>query len=415
MSEAAAAVHQAVVGAQSVDGLKPLLSVTPTSLVEVQSVLCDAHRDGHAVIPIGSGGRLEFGNVPAAYHTALLTSSLDKIVAYEPADMTVTVEAGVTLKDLQAVLAERGQYLPIDVCGPSGTVGGLLGANAFGALRHRYGTARDWLIGLRVVHADGSTSKSGGRVVKNVSGYDLHKVHIGALGSLGIIAEATFKVAPLPKADLTFVLGCPSASAAASIITECHERGLSLVAAELMSPTDAHAVEQPSQWTALLRIAGGSAAVVRTVRDVRDLATLAEADMSELDGMVWDRWRTALSTDPLRLRVSVPPTRVPDTAEAIDRRFAGDGVALSATATVGLLRVTLRPRDDARATAIIDQVKAITATRNGHAVVDAAPPDVKRSIDVFGPARSDLAIMRRLKTEFDPTTILSSGRFMGRL
>ncbi len=415
MSEVSATTRTIDARHHDVDGLEPELTVAPSSLVELQAALCDAHREGHPVVPIGSGARLGIGNIPSAYHTAISTEALDKVIACEPADMTVTVQAGVHIAHLQEGLAEHGQFLPLDVVGAPGTVGGLLAANAFGALRHRYGTARDWLIGLRVVHADGTTSKSGGRVVKNVSGYDLHKVHVGALGSLAIIAEATFKLAPLPKADLTLALACPSGSAAASVIAECHERGLSLIAAEMLSPTTAHAIEQPSRWTALLRIAGGAAAVIRTVRDVRDLAVLADAEIGEVDETVWDRWGAVLSGDPLRLRVSVPPTRVADTAEAIDRRFAGDGVALSATATVGLLRVNMSPRDDARVAVILDQVKEITSGRGGHIMVDAAPLVVKRDIDVFGPSRDDMIIMRRLKSEFDPTAILSPGRFMGRL
>ena len=296
-----------------------------------------------------------------------------------------------------------------------GTVGGLLGANAFGSLRHRYGTVRDWLIGLQLVHADGTTSKSGGRVVKNVSGYDLHKVHIGALGSLAIIAEATFKLAPLPKADLTIVISCPSASAGASIVRECHERGLILVAAELLSPTASHAVLDQPHWTVLLRIAGGGAAVARTARDIRDLVALADSDLMEVESTAWDRWRSEFASAPLALRMSVPPARVADAAESLDRRFAGDRAAITGTATVGLLRMNATPGSSPHAADILQQVNGLAAARGGHVMIDAAPVPLKQEVDVFGAPREDFSIMRRLKNEFDPTGILAPGRFMGRI
>ena len=179
---------------------------------------------------------------------------LDRVVEHEPADLTVTVEAGCTLSSLQAHLAAHGQFLPLDPpAGGDVTVGGVLAANAQGALRHGFGTARDWLIGIEVVQADGTVVRSGGRVVKNVAGYDMAKLYVGSLGTLGVIARATFKVAPLPVAETTIAVACRSAHAAGIVLLSAHDAGLALHSAELLSPAAASAVLGDKRWTALLQ------------------------------------------------------------------------------------------------------------------------------------------------------------------
>ncbi|MBI5288235.1 MAG: FAD-binding oxidoreductase [Chloroflexi bacterium] len=404
-------------GAQpfEIDGLESVVSVAPESLAQVQKCLTEAHSSALRVAAVGSGAHLQLGNIPEALDVALSTGRLHRIVAHEPADMTVTVEAGVRLADLQHALAEHGQFLPLDPPGADrATVGGILAANVSGPLRHRYGTARDWLLGTRVVHADGSTSKSGGRVVKNVSGYDMHKVYVGSLGTLAVITEVTFKLAPLPKVDCTLAIASPSAAAAQSIISAGHERGLAVIGAELLSPTAASAVCDRGAWTALLRIAGGGAAVARTLDELHDYAALAEGESAEVPG-AWDRWRAVFGPADLSLRVSVAPSDAGSIAENLDRRFVGDAAQISATSTAGLVRINLAPADDARAPAIVDHVREIAVERGGVAIVDAAPLAVKQLIDVFGPPRSDIEIMRRLKQRLDPERLLSPGRFVGRI
>jgi glycolate oxidase FAD binding subunit len=366
-------------------------------------------------IPVGGGAHLHLGNPPEAYDLALSTARLNRIVAHEPADMTVTVEAGVRFADLKAQLATHGQWLPLDPPGiERATIGGLLAANVSGPLRHRYGTIRDWLLGIRVVHADGTTSKSGGRVVKNVSGYDLHKLYVGTLGTLAVIAEATFKLAPLPQLDRTVAAACPTAAAAASIISAVHERGLAVISAELLSPTAANAVCGASSWLALLRVAGGEAAVARTLRDLGDYVELAEGSLADT-GDAWVRWRASFAPATLSLRFSAMPSRAAHLAESFDRRFVGDAPVLSATVTAGVVRLNLTPSDDARCLSLVESAREIAARYDAFMVIDAAPLAVKQQTDVFGPPRSDIEIMRRLKSDFDPQRTLAPGRFMGRI
>jgi glycolate oxidase FAD binding subunit len=265
------------------------------------------------------------------------------------------------------------------------------------------------------VHADGTTSKSGGRVVKNVSGYDLHKLYVGSLGTLAVIAEATFKVAPLPKAEQTVAVSCEGVAEAAGVIRSAHESGLAVIAAELLSPPAASELCGTAAWTALLRVGGGPAAVRRTLGDLGEYAGLARGSIEDVPDDVWTRWRAMFAPRSLSLRVSVMPSRAPDVAEVLDRRFAGDAAGISSTMTAGVVRILIAPEDDERALAMIEATREIAARYGGFAVVDAASPGVKRGIDVFGETRDDIAIMRRLKQEFDPAGILAPGRLVGRI
>ena len=247
----------------AVDGLAPGCAVEPLTVEELCAALRDASERGAAVIPWGAGRHMSLGNVPTRYDVALRTTKLDRVIEYEPADMTVAVEAGITMGRLQSLLAERGQFLPIDAPADA-TVGGVLSAGVSGPSRHAYGLPRDWLLGCRMALADGTAIKGGGRVVKNVAGYDMPKLFVGSLGTLGVIVEATFKVAPLPVAQETLLANFPSLEAAADAARAADERSLALRAVALR--------QAEGENLAAFWLAGPHAAVERTRRERRGAA-----------------------------------------------------------------------------------------------------------------------------------------------
>ena len=413
----AAQIRPGDAGHYEVDGCVPEVVVEPSTAEQLQQVLSEAYTAGVTVVPLGGGAHKGAGNVPESYDVALSLTRLDHIIAHESADLTVTVEPGVRLADLQARLAEHGQFVPLDPpCDAAATIGGILSANAHGPLRHAYGTARDWLIGVRIVHADGSMSKSGGRVVKNVAGYDMHKLYVGSLGTLGIIAEATLKVAPLPRSEVTLVLTCRSAAQASDLVLAAHDAGLALRAAEVLSPPAANAVLGNEAWSVIVRVAGEPGTVTRTRRELDAASAALGTKVDERDTpAVWSAWDVAFRPGVLSLHVSVLPSSVGEAMQVLDRRFAGAGARLSATLTAGVIRANLKPTREARAGALVDAARDVASRYGGGVVVEAAPPVLKHDIDVFGPLRPDFAIMKRLKEEFDPRRILSPGRFVGRL
>ena len=402
----------------AVDGIEPRVVAAPGSVEELRSAMREAHARGLAVIPFGAGRHMALGNAPPRYDVALSLARIDRIVEHEPADLTVTVEAGCRLAALQAALAAHGQFLPLDP--PAGaddvTVGGVLAVNAQGALRHRFGTERDWLIGTDVVQADGTLVHSGGRVVKNVAGYDMTKLYVGSLGTLGVIARATFKVAPLAASETTLAVSCRSAHAAGIVLLSAHDAGLALHCGELLSPAASRRVLGDGRWTALLRVSGGQRAVERTVRDVRDFADGLQESVSEREtAPAWAAWGAAFAPRGLAVRASVAPSAVPDAADALDEALGPAGAGISATLSAGLIRIAIPEASDVAARDAYERAAEVACEHGGTLVVDAAPARLKSTIDVFGPVRGDFPIMRRLKQQLDPDGSLAPGRFLGRL
>src|SRR5918992_1322390 len=199
--------------ADAVDGVVPSWVAAPASVADAAEVMRIAAEQGLSVIPRGAGTRLRWGHPPASCDLLIDTGGLDRVIEHAAGDLVVKVEAGLTMDRLAEVLAGQGQRLAIDAPIAGSTVGGTLATGAWGPLRLRYGTARDLLIGVTIVRADGGLAKAGGTVVKNVAGYDLGKLFTGSYGTLGLIVEAAFRLHPLPAARPAG--GGPAASASA--------------------------------------------------------------------------------------------------------------------------------------------------------------------------------------------------------
>ncbi len=398
-----AALPEGVVGpateAYEIDGLRPSCAVRPRSIDEVAAAMGAASASRAAVIPLGGMTLASVGNIPARYDVALDLTALDRIVEYSPEDLTVTVEAGARLADLNAALAERGQFLPFDPpVGEGATIGGIVAANATGPSRHAYDAPRDRLIGISTVHADGTVTKAGGRVVKNVAGYDLCKLYCGSMGTLAVIVSATFKVAPLPRAEKTYAAAFGSAHEAAAFAFHAIDSGLALRSVEVVSPAAARSLSAGDGWTALLRCSGGPAAVERSLSDLRTM----RPDGRIVGEDVWTRYPALDASAPVVLRLSPPPS---DVAEALT--VAGPDAVATATLAHGIARFAL-PDDR-------PDLREFARLRGGAWVLERAPLDLKSALDVWGPARSDFDLMRRVKREYDPAGVLSPGRFVGRL
>ncbi len=403
----------------AVDGVAPALVATPRSVEELAAALAAANEAGAAVVPWGGGRHMGLGNIPARYDLALRTAKLDRLIEYEPADLTVTVEAGMTMGRLQALLGEHGQFLPIDAPAEA-TVGGALAAGLSGPSCHAYGLPRDWLIGCRFALADGSLVKGGGRVVKNVAGYDLPKLAVGSLGTLGVIVEATFKLAPLPAAQETLVARFDSLEAAAQAVFAADERGLALRGVLLQAEPDGPV--GVAFW-----LAGPRAAVDRSTREI---APTGDAPVEQHEGEASEGWWAANSeTQPsapgMALRASLLPANVPALVERTLAAGREVGVVPRCLAypTIGLVLTVADGGDPAKGAAFIDEARRWAVEAGGSLVVTSAPVAVKERIDVWGApstssgpaAGSALPLMRRLKEQFDPRGTLNPGRFVGGL
>jgi glycolate oxidase FAD binding subunit len=386
----------------TVDGLVPSSVVTPGSVDELAAALAAANEQGAAVIPWGAGRHMALGNVPVRYDIALRTAKLDRVLEYEPADLTLTVEAGITMGKVQALLAERGQFLPIDAPA-NATAGGVLASGASGPSRHAYGLPRDWLIGCRLALADGTLIKCGGRVVKNVAGYDMQKLAVGALGTLGVIVEATFKVAPSASGGETLQATFPSLDAAAEVVRAADERGLALRAVALR--------QVQADTLAAFWLAGPGAAVERTARELAELCRAAKTE--RLQGEASERsWAQLGEFEVTRVGVALRVSLLPSDVSSFCDRMSDRVADVVAYPTTGLVLVRLASAGIEVLVGFVSDARRQAAERGGSLVVTGAPVDLKQRIDVWGDAGSALPLMRRLKEQFDPRGTLNSGRYL---
>ncbi|HET8999089.1 MAG TPA: FAD-binding oxidoreductase [bacterium] len=406
----------------AVDGVHPRAAARPGSSEETAALLTAAAERGAGVLPRGAGVHQHLGGVPARADLVVDTTRLAGITDYEPADYVVAAQAGTRLRDLQAALGTHSQWLPIDPPGAgAATIGGVIAANRNGPRRLLYGSIRDMLIGIRVALPTGEVIKAGGKVVKNVAGYDLTKLFIGSLGSVGVIVEATFKISPAPGEGQTILVGVPDRAAAHALTTAVMQSYLlpaSLVAANphaLRRIAAATGTSDAGGWGVLVLAEGLAESRKRHVDEMRTLAG-PQGHFEVLDGPahagLWQAVAEFPSPDmhpgDVICRAGGPIARWTDLARAAeDTRTSGGPVEIVAHAGVGLLYTACAAEDGP---AVITAVGAAASAAGGYAVVEAAPPALKPRLPLWGEAPGGLDLMRRLREQYDPRGIMVPGR-----
>jgi glycolate oxidase FAD binding subunit len=416
LASACAAVRDAG-PADQVAGVQPRYVAAPASTAEASAVLRAAAELDLAVLPRGAGTRIAWGAAPASCDLVVDMKGMDRLVEHAAGDLVATVQAGASLAGLGQALGRTGQRLALDPAGPAGTVGGLIATGAAGPLRLRYGSPRDLLIGITVVRADGTVASSGGKVVKNVAGYDLGKLYAGSYGTLGLITEATFRLHPRPAAVAYVTADCAGQDEAHRLIAAAVDSPLTPSAAEISWPAG-HA---PIRAGILLE--GDQAGTAeRAARLCGLLDELAEdSAVSSPDPPPW--WGTAPDGDGTALRIAFWPGQLPAVLGAIRAAAAAAGLdpAVAGSAGAGVLTAGLPGQADPAAVA-----KFVTAVRESlamgpaeptgltraSAVVLHAPAGVRDLVDMWGPAPS-LALMRAVKDQFDPEHRMAPGRLAG--
>lgn len=421
----------------AVDGIEPEAAVFPNTIDEVSHLLAAADRDGKAVVPWGGGTAMTLGNHARACDLVIGTSRLNRVLEYEPSDLTVVVEAGITLGALQEELGERGQFLPLDPPLPErATIGGILSANSSGPIRAHYGAIRDRLIGIKVVNPNGDVTKGGGKVVKNVSGYDMNKVYTGALGTLGIIVEAAFKLAPIFKDTRSLLIGCDSPSQAGELAKALRGAGIYPVALQLVGG-GGFAVR--TGYAVALKIGGVSEAVERQADAVKELCRtggLAATDQGEnfwqilrkgVSGYSIDAgergdnfWRMVCNAgrggnDPITLifKAACLPSDAPRLTERM-KEALGEESSVSCNMVNGIVYgyVWKDGLSIGEMESRVSTIRKAAAGLNGHCVVEVCPRELKERIDVWGLEGPQLDLMKRIKEQFDPNGTLNPGRFV---
>ena len=399
----------------SVSGQPARYVAEPASTAEAAAALRAATALDLTVLPRGTGGRVDWGRPPASCDLILSTTRLDKVIEHAAGDLVVTVQAGVTLGALQERLATDGQRLALDPPG-AGTAGGLIATNAAGPLRFRYGAPRDLLIGITIVRADGTVAKAGGKVVKNVAGYDLGKLFAGSYGTLGLITEATFRLHPLPAATAWVTAETGDPTAAAVLALSAARSPYAPAAVELDWP----ASTGPLTVSVLLE---GDEPSVAERADLlaawlkSEVAGIAAGPFSVVRPRLGNRARP---TAPTQIRVAFWTGRLAEvlgTIGALAARHRLDP-AVSGAAAAGVLELSLPADAPAESVAeLVAELRAEVAAGDGEmptgsVVVLTAPAEVRAAADMWGPVPSP-GLMRAVKDQFDPGHRMAPGRFAG--
>jgi glycolate dehydrogenase FAD-binding subunit len=402
--------------ADEVDGVRPELVAEPGTVEEVAAVLREASAAGLRVVVRGGGSKLGWGAPPTALDLILSTTRLGRVLEHAAGDLVVSAQAGVRLGDLQRQLAEADQMLALDPPEAGATLGGVVAAAASGPRRLRYGTPRDLLIGSTVVLPDGTVARSGGKVVKNVAGYDLGKLLAGSFGTLAVLVEVIFRLHPLPAARGMAVAEVATPERAGRCVLALLASSLVPSAVELDWPDAAG----PGTLRVLVEgvAPGVEAQTAEAAKLLGEHARARVLEPAEVDAALATLGALPWADGPagaLGVKVTCVPSALPDALTAL-WEVAGAhhlDAGVRAHAAVGVLRAALRGGDAATLAAFVTDLRDRLRFVAAALVVQEAPVEVKRAVDVWGPAGDALELMRRVKRQFDPSGILSPGRFVG--
>ena len=430
--------------AYEVDGLIPQVIVRPGSAEEAAETVRFAVTEKVALLPLGSRSKCEMGMAPTRYDIALDMTGLREVAHYDAGDLTLSVDAGIPLRELDSFLKRHGQFLPLAVpCFESTTAGGAIASGIDSSLRMQYGSARDFLIGAEFVDGTAQRCKSGGRVVKNVTGYDLHKLLIGSLGTLGVITRLNFRTFPLAAASGGHAASFAHGESALAFRKNVEKAGLPLADLEVLSPevtriirailkkteVGVPAVLESEEWLVYSTYEGNEAVVGRISRDLERLGAGAGATHQEilnaaadeaLGGMLresyeWLRWASPV--------VALCRVALPEVNAEVLKELSSLAAAVSLRSAVlvraaGIIYFAASAEDESGAAIssllkIVAGVRSVASSRQGHASLLHGPTAIKAKVSGLGPGGTDFALQQRVKVAFDPSGVFAPGRMVG--
>jgi len=451
----------------AVDGFMPAAVIFPKNTSEVSDIIKYANQNHLAVVPWGSGSKIRMGNPPEKLDLVVCTRRMNHMLDVDTQNLTITVEAGVKLRDIQARLAteEDRCYLPLEdlnvasdeiICSdrshsgcfipldPPGsektTIGGVVAANASGPRRLLYNLPRDIILGVRFVTPQGSVPGSGGKTVKNVSGYDVSKLMVGSMGSLGIITEMTFRLMPLPEKMKTLLLGFSSFSAAHGFVQALLKTTLLPAAVETMNAAEYDHLGfmgapdfSPGRFAVAIALEAFAPAVDRMEREAAQIAhnngVLSSAVFSEHQHLRF--WLAVSDQDSrldgryeglIRAKVNCRISQWKDIVEFADSALSAAKIRHTLRAHSGsgicLINLLMDKETDGlkpKAVSFLEDLLQRSRKAGGNTVIQNAPTELKPKLKIWGETGSDFTAMKRLKNQLDPNGVMSPGRFVGGL
>ena len=379
----------------------------PADAAGVAAKLKWANDEGLAVSVHGAGTKQSWSARAGRTDVVLSTLGLNAPADHVPGDLVATVSAGTSLDAVNDVLRRERQWLPLDpACSNRATIGGIISTNDSGPRRHRFGTPRDLIIGIEIALADGRIARAGGRVVKNVAGYDLSKLLCGSLGSLAVVTSATFKLAPLPPVSATLVASLPDARSAGALAVALGGSTLTPSTVELQSPPHRLLIRFETSPRATERQVAAATSLCAT----HGAATEVLTGQAEADAWIAHERRMADDAGTI-VKLATLATDVAGMLSRVETLTAEHGIGYTAAgrAALGVIFVSL-VGDPGSHDAIVSELRREAAARRGSAVLLAAPPGLKERLGAWGPNSDAVPIMRAVKARFDPRGTLNPGR-----
>jgi glycolate oxidase FAD binding subunit len=431
--------EEAQTSAYAVGPRTPTVVVRPETREQVVAVLAMAGRERLAVVPWGQGTQMHLGALPQRYDLALSLAGLRCIVEYDVANLTVIAEAGLPLREMYRISMPERQFLPLGFPGTTASLGGLLVTNTSGVKRSRYGSLRDLVLGVRVALPDGSLTRFGGRVVKNVAGYDMNKLFIGSLGAFGVVLETCYRLAALPEDDRVFAAVFPTltqaiAAAATMQASQLSPSALMLLSAGAVQVTPLALTVQPDQVVLLLNFDGPHEAVERQLRDSRvccqqhgcldETLVTGEALLTLWESQEkWQAAPQATESARLQLRLGTLPSHLVAAMGALttllptclqqDVSWRADYMQGQIFAHIQLAQPESEEVENA-VSAWLAHLRTQLRQWHGYGVVEYAPATLRQQLDVWGTTPGG-PLLRLYKHRFDPHGVLNPGRYVARL
>ncbi|MGL5831693.1 MAG: FAD-binding oxidoreductase [Waterburya sp.] len=397
---------------QVVDSSKPIYLLFPQTIEALAEIVRQASQHQWRILICGHASKINWGKITQDIQLVVSTQKCDRLIEHAVGDLTVTVEAGMNLADLQSELRFHNQFLPLDSHYANATLGGIVATADAGSWRQRYGGVRDLLLGISFVRADGEIAKAGGRVVKNVAGYDLMKLFTGAYGTLGIITQLTFRLYPWISTSQTMVLTgkAPEIAQATQMI---RNSGLTPTAMDLLSGTVVHQLDLGSAMGLMLRWQTIPESIEQQILQVQAIAQqlglATDIYQDKLEEKLWQDCSQIItlpeSAETVTCKLGIAPTKAVELLAQIDDRYSNVFARVHAGSGIGRLQLKTNYE-------LLKQMRSHCQQHQGFLSILDAPPEVKQQIDIWGYSGNALKTMAGIKNQFDPQNILNPDRFI---
>jgi glycolate oxidase FAD binding subunit len=419
----------------SVDGKTPSVIVFPNTKEEISEIIKLANRESLSVIPWGGGTKIGIGNEPEKADIIIITNRLNRLIEHNDSDLVATTESGITLNDFQTALKDKNQSLPIDPphLKRGATIGGIIATNDSGPKRLRsgttHGTMRELILGIKIVRPDGEIAKAGAKVVKNVAGYDIPKLFVGSLGTLGIIVEATLRLYTIPEYSQTFIVSLPSFQTAHETALSILNSSLTPACLELVNSSLSESIStklklnlKSNAYVLAIRFESVEKAVKSQSAKLKEICSSHKGQGVILEGEIEEKFWYEITEFPWtqdkdKTAVCKASVLIKDLSIIFEKledisKNSGLGILASARAGNGVLIISLDGEIPNVIKAAIS-LRELVNSLNGTMIIQQAPPSIKSEIDVWGEIGSSLSIMKKLKSQFDPNGVINPGRFVG--